>query len=31
VGGIYLSSDGTVYAYTYSVVLSQAYVVTGLK
>jgi hypothetical protein len=31
VGGIYLSSDGTAYAYTYLVTLSQAFVVTGLK
>jgi hypothetical protein len=31
VGGLRLSSDGTAYAYVYSVTLSQAYVVTGLK
>ena len=31
VGGPLLSNDGTAYAYVYSRVLSQAYVVTGLK
>jgi WD40 repeat protein len=31
VGGLRLSRDGTAYAYVYSNVLSQAFVVTGLK
>jgi dipeptidyl aminopeptidase/acylaminoacyl peptidase len=31
VGGPLISSDGTAYAYVYSRVLSEAYVVTGLK
>lgn len=31
VGSLRFSSDGTAYAYVYSVTLSQAYVVTGLK
>jgi eukaryotic-like serine/threonine-protein kinase len=31
VSGPYFSNDGTAYAYVYSRVLSQAYVVTGLK
>jgi hypothetical protein len=31
IGGLRLSSDGNAYAYAYGRVLSQAYVVTGLK
>ncbi len=31
VGGPRLSSDGTAYAYVYVRVLSEAYVVTGLR
>ncbi|HTA48481.1 MAG TPA: hypothetical protein VK930_03440, partial [Verrucomicrobiae bacterium] len=31
VGGLYLSSDGSAYAYLYVRTLSEAYVVTGLK
>jgi len=31
VGGLQLSRDGSAYAYVYSVTLSQAFVVTGLK
>ena len=31
VGGLHFSSDGTAYAYVYSRVLSEAYVVSGLK
>jgi hypothetical protein len=30
-GGLRLSRDGSAYAYGYSVTLSQAFVVTGLK